>query len=559
MADQSQIRQLQTPDNQINVFPITLEECISDSDGMVLSQKMTTLQSDIATVEPSSTSAHAYAVGDYLMHGTQLYRVIQAISVGDTLVAGTNIEATDVGSEIIPSNTAEGNPINFSSKYAQDAASTKIDLNPIQDLHGYDHPWAGGAGKNLLPMTVESLKAANTSGTWNGNVYSINNVVYTILVDSDNNVIGISANSSDNASANADFNIPTAVMSDNTQIILSGCPANGSVNTYRITFYNAAISMNDTGSGNAITYVSGNNQRCYIRVVSGTSISNKVFYPMLRLATKTDPTFEPYTNICPISGRTEVGIKVKDSEQVTHQSLTISLGQTVYGGTLDVEKGELVVNRGIYTITAFLGDLGSPINHLYGVNAVSNTIKRISSNDEVSDIVCDKFDSKLSNLALYNSTSKGIALNKNGWIFVAFGDMVSSLKEANTLVENDPITFTYPLATPTVIPLTPAQVHLLKGVNNISTDGDDITLVYKNNPYVFESEIEDKADNSTIAPVEKGTTVSQTYSVGQYMMWNGDLYKVTANIANGGTITVGTNVTKTTVAAELLAIIAQLQ
>lgn len=96
MADQSQIRQLQTPDNQINVFPITLEKCISDNSGMVLSQKMATLQSDIATVEPSSTSAHAYAVGDYLMYSSQLYRVTQVIAVGDTLIVGTNIEATKI-------------------------------------------------------------------------------------------------------------------------------------------------------------------------------------------------------------------------------------------------------------------------------------------------------------------------------------------------------------------------------------------------------------------------------------------------------------------------------
>ena len=135
---------------------------------------------------------------------------------------------------------------------------------------------------------------------------------------------------------------------------------------------------------------------------------------------------------------------------------------------------------------------------------------------------------------------------------------VMTIVDWNTYLASNPLQVCYKLATPTVIPLTPAQVHLFKGINNISTDGDDITLIYKEIPFAYESELDDKADTDTMAPVETGTTVSQAYSTGQYMMWNGDLYKVTANIANGGTITPGTNVTKTTVAAELLAIISQL-
>lgn len=63
---------------------------------MSVSGLVDTLQSDIATAEPSSTSTHAYAVGDYLMYSSQLYKVTQAISVGDTLVAGTNIAATKI-------------------------------------------------------------------------------------------------------------------------------------------------------------------------------------------------------------------------------------------------------------------------------------------------------------------------------------------------------------------------------------------------------------------------------------------------------------------------------
>lgn len=54
-----------------------------------------------------------------------------------------------------------------------------------------------------------------------------------------------------------------------------------------------------------------------------------------------------------------------------------------------------------------------------------------------------------------------------------------------------------------------------------------------------------------IATVETSTTASRAYSEGEYLVLNGQLYKVTSAIANGGTITVGTNVSATTAGAQL--------
>lgn len=54
-----------------------------------------------------------------------------------------------------------------------------------------------------------------------------------------------------------------------------------------------------------------------------------------------------------------------------------------------------------------------------------------------------------------------------------------------------------------------------------------------------------------IAPTESTTTATQPYAIGSYLILNNTLYKVTSAIANGGTITPGTNVTATTIMAEL--------
>lgn len=43
--------------------------------------------------------------------------------------------------------------------------SHEVSISPIQDLNGYDSPWVGGAGKNLLPETAVELGAYGTTGS----------------------------------------------------------------------------------------------------------------------------------------------------------------------------------------------------------------------------------------------------------------------------------------------------------------------------------------------------------------------------------------------------------
>lgn len=62
--------------------------------------------------------------------------------------------------------------------------------------------------------------------------------------------------------------------------------------------------------------------------------------------------------------------------------------------------------------------------------------------------------------------------------------------------------------------------------------------------------------SSIIAPTEKTTTASRNYTAGSLLIMGNVLYKVTANIANGGTITPNTNVTATTL-SEILSALAQ--
>ena len=63
------------------------------------------------------------------------------------------------------------------------------------------------------------------------------------------------------------------------------------------------------------------------------------------------------------------------------------------------------------------------------------------------------------------------------------------------------------------------------------------------------------ADNALqgqiVADIQTSTTANRAYAIGEYFVLNGTLYRVIAAIANGGTITTGTNAKATNVGIEL--------
>lgn len=94
------------------------------------------------------------------------------------------------------------------------------------------------------------------------------------------------------------FVIPKPDMPTDTPLILNGCPSGGSGSTYFMQYTNEVDNAyNDFGSGVNITkfnYSTYANAKIAIKIKSGQTVSNLVFKPMIRLATETDPTYEPY-------------------------------------------------------------------------------------------------------------------------------------------------------------------------------------------------------------------------------------------------------------------------
>ena len=61
--------------------------------------------------------------------------------------------------------SASGEIASFVTSSVNDISSLKVTLTPIQDLHGYDSPWVGGAGKNKIPITCESTVKSGVTYT----------------------------------------------------------------------------------------------------------------------------------------------------------------------------------------------------------------------------------------------------------------------------------------------------------------------------------------------------------------------------------------------------------
>lgn len=113
----------------------------------------------------------------------------------------------------------------------------------------------------------------------------------------------------------------------------------------------------------------------------------------------------------------------------------------------------------------------------------------------------------------------------------------------------------YKVATPTIYALSALQVvQMLNGVTNIWTDaaGTLTAEYYANTSLYVEKKV--NAQRNMIAGVEEAMIATKNYSVNDLLIVGNTLYKVTAAISSGAALVVGTNVTETTVAEQLLAL-----
>lgn len=179
--------------------------------------------------------------------------------------------------KILVNEEASGNPASFEDG-ADDVpvSSLKVAIEPIQTGSGDPSPTnirpiIASNGKNLLQVTA-------TTQTISGVTFTVDNGIITA-----------------NGTATEALNLFVAQGLSIAGGTLSGCPSGGSTSTYYMNGrVNGSWNARDTGSGATFT---GTLDQVAITIASGYTCNNLVFKPMIRLASITDSTYQPYQGI----------------------------------------------------------------------------------------------------------------------------------------------------------------------------------------------------------------------------------------------------------------------
>ena len=416
----------------------------------------------ISGVEASSTAANSYLVGQYLILSGALYRVTATIEAGDTINdsgAGANVAAATVGSEL----TGLRNTLNHKADVIYDTASGDIAsfpdgadglpvkdltvaIEPVQDLHGYDSPWPAGGGKNLANLI---------SGNYAPSINSGSDVPYSAWVT---DYIPIDNAQNYTYRVNVDTSSPRYLLFYDSSKAYLGYVSIG---------YNVAYHLNDYASYASASYVR-------LRIDNGTSVN-----PKAQLEIGPDATaYEPYSNICPISGWTGCNISHSGADTSDPTVIPITFpasAGTVYGGTLDVTTGTLTVDRiGFELSSTFKSWTQGSSNRYYYYDSV---LLYVTSSNREYTAICDKLkgvggwgDVLYSNMCIggtYNAAGIGIKLNDN-----------TTMEEFTSWIDTEkPFVVSY-LKNNVTYQLTPEEVTTLLGQNNLWADTGDSTVEY---------------------------------------------------------------------------------
>lgn len=292
----------------------------------------------------------------------------------------------------------------------------KIGFAPIQDLHGYSKPWPGGAGKNLC--------------TYNGTNNSVighceNGVVYTF---SCKYIESSGANLKKNDSSGA------------TITVIAG----------------------SAGQTSVYTFVADEDFDLFLNGYSG--FTTKVIELQLEKGS-TATSYEPYSNICPFTGHTQV------QSEINNTTNTTSLGGTEYDGEVDQVSGSGVSN---FKSIVFDGSIDENIVSLdspkrYGIDIPNDSITMSSAPQQLNGFICNEY-AEITDEQGRNGIV-GFHLRNNGShsILVCMGaDAPATIADFRTWLSNNNLQLLYKLATPTTLSLTGQNIVADVGVNEVS-------------------------------------------------------------------------------------------
>ena len=353
--------------------------------------------------------------------------------------------------------TVTGNPITVNDAVAQNVMALLVELVPAQDLHGYDNPWPAGGGKNLLnanlfvktgsnPDNILTVSDETITLTWvNGGIIGNNKEGQTIPAGT--YTISATGTNTDYVNARIDADDGSGTI---TTANLSSAKSFTAEKDFYVSFFG--------------DYTNPTTAVFKIQIESGS----------------TPTAWSPYSNICPITGHDEVSVVRTDGDGQQSLSLTIPLGQTVYGGTVDVTNGVLTVDKAGYAFNGTEGTWNKSSTYRGSFYRSWNAMPSGSGTTQGA-FVCSHAG-YVSNFNEYAYGKCGSDSALNLWVMQDPDATINDLKTflAEQYANGTPVTVCYTLATPITVTLTPQDLAMLAGTNIIqSAEADDLSLTYK--------------------------------------------------------------------------------
>ena len=388
-------------------------------------------------------------------------------NVGDRYLSSTG--AKDNGAIVVYPMETEYNGqsnVTFTEDEIKDINLLEASISPIQNLHGYSNPWPAGGGKNILPPPTSATAGASGTITNDNGFLTISttgeNVTFTIQIPE----FTFAASGQKIELLNSFTNGTVYFLNGNTQVD-----------------YFSLSSVNRVVSESSMSALKGKTINRYRITVNAQTLTNATFAMMVTDSSASALTsFSPYSNICPITGRTGLSVYVsptQDPDDATTYAVDwTSEAGTVYGGTLDVVTGELVVDRGRvnvssswywYKSSSYSGGFYATIENA-GTGQKTNTPFICSHAKTATSI------SQYVQGTCFCDGSIDIRIMDGSDTVQDWKDYINAQITAGT-----PIQICYELATPSTYQLTPQEVTTLAGINNVfSSDGTSIKVAVSN-------------------------------------------------------------------------------
>lgn len=329
----------------------------------------------------------------------------------------------------------------------------------------------------------------------------------------------------------------------NGKYIFSGCPSGGSTTKYALlverTHNGTAETLGtDTGDGVEIT-LNGDDYsndevvvQIICRVYNGNQASNLTFYPMVRLANDTDATWKPYAE--------------------TNKELTDNKLSWVENGLIGAKNLNSYpyynTSKGAYGV--IWTDIGDGTVKAHGLaNANSSFACHLRQPSNAYPLILPNGKYKFTGCASGGSITTyrvDIGITKNG----AYQELGKDYGDGVEFTVNGDDYFNdkaYIQISMIVLNGYNAQNLMFKPMIRVAEDNDNTFQPYA--PTNRELHLT-KPNPESISAVEYSPTRTN-HSQGEFIMYNGQLYKCLTSITSGSALEVGTNIQATNVVSEM--------